>query len=343
MRLAPLASTFVILALGFGAMPASAAGIGGFAVRPAQSDSRNPAARAYFIIPANPGSTRREAVVVTNHGSKPLVLEVDPVDGLTGVTSGVVYANRGVPVRGAGAWVTPDVRSVTAPPGGVSHVHFTVKVPQSAVPGDHLAGLALQVAKATKSKGGLSVTMVMRAVVGIELQVPGVAAKRIQISSLALAPLPGTTVPSVVVTLEDVGRKLCQPRLTVAIRGAHTTRHATQTLGTILPGDKIAYPFRWPGALGYGSYAVSAAATHCGPEIAMHGIATYSRSGTRAGQSASTFGATAPLPGASHGWWSWLYGLIVLPALLTAWLLLLLRRRRARIGEDGLEGRPAGS
>ena len=107
---------------------ASAASICGFGVRPAHADPSNPATRAYFIIHARGGSTRQDAVIVTNGGMKPLVLEVDPVDGLTGVTSGVVYANRGVPVHGAGAWVTPTERRVTVAPRSSTPVDFTVTV-----------------------------------------------------------------------------------------------------------------------------------------------------------------------------------------------------------------------
>lgn len=335
-RLVALAGAVTVLALGVGAMTASAARIGGFAVRPAQSNPRERAGRAYFIIMAKAGSTRREAVVVTNNGSKPLVLYVDPVDGLTGATSGAVYGNRGVAVHSAGAWVTPDARSVTVPPGRAIDVPFTVRIPGSAVPGDHLAGLALQVARASKSSGRFSVRVVVRAVVGIEVQVPGFAVPRIRISSLALAPLPGTTVPSAVVTLADVGGRLCRPRLTVAIKGQNVTRQATQKLGTILPGDRIAYPFKWPGALADGSYAVTATATECGPQVVKHAIATFSRRSGQAGQPSTALGATAPLSNGGHDRAWWLYGLISLAALLAGGLVLLVGRHGdGRSGDGG--------
>ena len=281
---------------------ASAASIGGFGVRPAHPDPRNPATRAYFIIHARGGSTRHEAVIVTNGGTKPLVLEVDPVDGLTGVTSGVVYANRGVAIHGAGAWVTPAVRRVTVAPRSVTSVGFSVTVPRFARPGDHVGGIAFEALEPTKSGSSFTVTVVVRTVVGIEFEVPGPARPQVRIYSLALAPLPGTTVPSAVVTLEDVGRKLCHPQLAVALTGRDATTRATQTLGTILPGDRIAYPFRWPGALGEGRYDVSATSTGCGPAVVTHTIAAFNLPRTRAGSSsAPVVGPTAPLGSASGG------------------------------------------
>jgi hypothetical protein len=332
-RLALVTGAIAAISLTLAVASASAASIGGFGVRPAHADPRNPATRAYFIIHAPGGSTRQEAVIVTNGGTKPLVLEVDAVDGLTGVTSGVVYANRGVPVHGAGAWVTPAVGRVTVPPRSSTQVRFTVAVPGSARPGDHVAGIAFEALQPTKSSSSFSVTVVVRTVVGIEVEVPGPATPQVRIYSLALAPLPGTTVPSAVVTLEDVGRKLCHPRLAVALTGQNTTTRATQTLGTILPGDRIAYPFRWPGALSEGHYDVSATSTGCGPAVLTRTIAAFTLSSTRAGSSSRhVVGPTAPLASASNGWSWWLYALVGLGALLAAGLAVrfrVLRRRGA--------------
>jgi len=329
-RLAWLAAAITAAALATTAAGASAATIGGFGVRPANPDPNVAATRAYFIITAKRGSTRREAVVVSNSDSQPLVLEVDAVDGLTGLTSGVVYANRGVAVHGAGAWVVPDVRRVTVPPRSSITVGFTARIPRYALKGDHLAGIAFEALQKTKSGGHFSVTVVVRTVVGVEFIVPGHATRHLRIYSIALAPLPGTTVPSAVVTLEDDGHLLCHPQLTVAIKGQNATATTAQTLGTILPGDRIAYPFRWPGALSQGRYAVSAKATRCGQPAVMRTVAAYSLS-TRAASSTpspTTVAPTAPLASTSGGWSWWLYGLVGLGGMLAGGALVLLVARR---------------
>ncbi len=325
------------ITLAFPAVCVSAPTIGGFGVRPAHPNPNIAATRAYFIINAGRGSVRKETVVVTNDSAKPLVLAVDAVDGLTGVTSGVVYANRGVRVHGAGAWVTPAARRVTVPPRSSINVGFTAKIPKGATTGDHVAGIAFQALNKRKSRGHFSVTVVERTVVGIEFEVPGPAAQKIQLYALGLAPLPGTTVPSAVVTLEDVGRRLCQPRLAVAIKGRARATKATRALETILPGDKIAYPFRWPGSLREGSYDVSATTTNCGPQAVMHAVATYLPAHGSANYPSTNLGPTAPL--ARNGWSWWLYGLIGLGALLLLGLLLRYARRSSGcppgMGEEG--------
>ena len=123
-QLACLIVVVAMTALMFGAVFASAATIGGFGARPAFIDPNNPATRAYFIVSTKAGGRRREAVVVTNNGAKAVTLTVTAVDGLTGVTSGVVYANAGVRVQGAGAWVTSKVKRVTVLPHTSTDVAF---------------------------------------------------------------------------------------------------------------------------------------------------------------------------------------------------------------------------
>jgi hypothetical protein len=325
-KIARLTGAVATISLTCVAACASAATIGGFGVRPAHPNPNVPATRAYFIVHAAPGSGRHETVVVTNDNSKSLVLAVDAVDGLTGVTSGVVYANRDVPIHGAGAWITPAVRRVTVPARSSINVGFTVQVPKAAPAGDHLGGIAFQALEGRKSAGHFSVTVVDRTVVGVEFEVPGPAAQAIHLFALALAPLPGTRIPSAVVTLEDVGRKLCQPQLTVAIKGQVGGNKATRALETILPGDKIAYPFRWPGSLSEGSYDVSATATRCGPPATMQSVATYSPAHASSNYPSPNIGPTAPL--ASSGWAWWLYVLIGLGALAGLGLLVRYVRRR---------------
>jgi Bacterial protein of unknown function (DUF916) len=330
-RFAALAAG-AMLGLMLASGPASAAPtIGGFGVRPAHPSSQNPATRAYFIIHARPGSTQNEAVVVTNPSAEPLLLAVNGVDGLTGVTSGVVYANRGVPARGAGAWVTPEARRVTVPARSSINVRFALRTPHRSAAGDHLAGIAFEALHPTKSGGNFSVTVIVRTVVGVEIIVPGRVTRHLRLDRVLLAPLPGTTVPSAVVTLENTGQQLCHPKLAVALSGQTNTATATQTLGTILPRDKIAYPFRWPAALASGRYAVRVRATRCGPPETIHTIAAYSLTGPATSVttgSQPTVAATAPLATTANNWPWWLIALIAAASMTIGVVLTRITRGR---------------
>ncbi|HJS96390.1 MAG TPA: DUF916 domain-containing protein [Solirubrobacteraceae bacterium] len=263
-------------AVAFGAFVpvANAATIGGFGARPAHYNASNPATRAYFIRTVARGGSFTDQVIVSNTAAKPVALRVYPVDGLTGATSGVVYGNRQDQLHGAGQWVTPASTQVTVPPRAQITVGFSVKVPKGAGAGQHLAGLALEDIHSGKSTGRFSVTEVLRTVVGIEVVVPGASRSRLSLQSFSIAPIQGTTTPSVVVGLTNAGTKLCKPALAVSLNGPGGAQHASRRLDTVLPGDSIPYPFVWPHSLAAGSYVANITATGCGPRVTLHGSAS---------------------------------------------------------------------
>jgi len=275
-RLRTLLPLAIALAVAFGALAsgAEAATIGGFGARPAHFNPNNPATRAYFIRTVARGESFTDQVVVTNTSAKPVTLRVYPVDGLTGATSGVVYGNRDVALHGAGLWVTPAMKLVTVPANSQTTAGFTVKVPATASVGQHLAGLALEDVNAGKSGGRFSVTEVLRTVVGIEMTVPGPSLKHLALESFSIAPIQGTTYPSVVVHLANTGTILCKPHLLIALNGPNGAQRATRQLDTVLPGDSIPYPFVWTHSLAAGNYDASITATGCGPRQVLHGNAS---------------------------------------------------------------------
>jgi hypothetical protein len=250
-----------LVALAVASPAAAAPEIGGFGAHPAHFDAKIPATRAYFVREVAAGGSFHDEVAVTSSSNEPIELSVYPVDGLTGTTSGAVYANKGSLPTETGRWIAPKVTHVTLQPGKTTLVPFTVSVPRGAAPGDHLGGIAFQRAGAERSSGTFSVTQVLRAVVGVLVQVPGAAAFQPELRSLGVDSVAGTNVASVVVGLDDTGRKLGKTRLTVSLTGPDGyRRRVTRRLDTILPGDAIRYPLVWPDALQPGAYTVTATA-----------------------------------------------------------------------------------
>jgi hypothetical protein len=293
-----------LLVAGFAAT-AQAASIGSFSVRPAEVDVNNPLTRSYFIHTLPAGGSFRAHVVVANTGRQPIDLYVYPVQGLTGTTSGVVYGNRQDARGGAARWVHPDVNTVHVGAGSQLRVGFSVLVPADAKAGDHVAGIALQPVKATRSGGRFSITEVLRGVVGIELKVAGAASPAISLQGAALHPLPGTNFPAVVVKLSDVGLKLCKPHLQVSLRRSGSLGTVSHPLDTVLPGDTIQYPFPWPHALAAGTYSTTVRATGCGAPATLTAVTTLGKALSRD----STSGA-APTPSTQSGPSWWLFALI---------------------------------
>jgi len=235
---------------------------GGFGAAPAHPDPADPASRAYFKPVLAPGASGSDDLLITSSSDTPLQLVISPVDGLTGQTSGAVYANRDTPVKRAGTWITPSVSALTLAPHSDQLVAFRVSVPRDAAPGNHLGGLAVEDANPQRSGGQFAVTEVFRTVVGVDVLVPGPASPEVRLGRFGLKALPGTDVAALTVQLGDPGTKLVKPELNVSLRGPSGYRRTVaRQLDTILPGDTIAYPFLWPDSLLPGRYHVVVHAT----------------------------------------------------------------------------------
>jgi hypothetical protein len=275
---------------------AAAASIGGFGVQPVQADHN----RGYFVFRMRAGGARTGYLEAFNTSEQPLSLRVYSVDGLTGVTSGVVYANHADRVAGAGAWLTPSAPQVSLAPGARQRMGFHLHVPAGTGPGDYLAGFALENANPGTSSGRFQVKEIVRTVVGVEVIVPGPAHAQIHLGAGARKARPGTTASAVTVNLTDTGRLLCKPVLTVSVDGRSGQSTETHALDTVLPDDAIAYPFAWPHNLAPGHYRIRATARGCGPRAVAHGSSALLTGLTRPSPE-SAVRAIAPPPAGSSG------------------------------------------
>jgi hypothetical protein len=276
---------------------AAAAGVGGFGVQPLQADHN----RGYFVFRMRAGSARTGYLEAFNTSEESLSLRVYAVDGLTGVTSGVVYGDRADRVAGAGAWLEPSAPQVALGPGGRQRMGFKLQVPSGTAPGDYLAGFALENANPATSGGRFQIKEIVRTVLGVEVIVPGPAHAQIHLGAVALKALPGTAASAVTVNLTDTGQLLCKPVLTVSVLGGGVQLTATRALDTVLPDDSIAYPFAWPHNLAPGHYRIKATARGCGSRAVAHGSSALLTGLTRPGPE-STIRAIAPAPTGSSGW-----------------------------------------
>jgi Bacterial protein of unknown function (DUF916) len=235
---------------------ATSAATGGIGVAPAHSDPSRPVTQAYFALEVSPGGNASDAVVVSNTASAPANVLVYAVDGVTGATSGAVYANRGDPVHRAGAWITVAASSITVPAESRSTVAFTVRVPAGTASGDHLAGIAFENAHPSTSAGRLAVTTVSRSVIGILVHVPGPSTFHLHIDRAQIVQQPGGG-PEVVLTLGNDGTVIGKPSLALTVYGpSGYQRFVYRELDTLLPGDTIPYPVPLPDSLAGGDYRV---------------------------------------------------------------------------------------
>ncbi len=227
-------------------------------VAPAHPDASVASGAAYFVHTVAPGTSWTDEVSVVNTNDSTISAWVDPVDGVTAIRTGAVYSARTVAARRAGAWVRPDVVSVTLAAHQHTAVMFTVTVPPGASAGDHLAGIAFESKQGSNSATG--VTTVLRSVVAVQVRVPGAAVFQLHLYAATPGPLPTTRTSGVTLDMEDVGGLLGKPQLEIVIDGpAGYHRAENLKLDTMLPGDRIMDEILWPDVLGAGDYRLSVA------------------------------------------------------------------------------------
>jgi len=338
-RAAAFVSALVAGLVWFPAPPASASF--GIALRPGHADPNDPATKAFFKPEVAPGEMFSDEVIVTNTGDSPIELVVSGVDGLTALTSGAVYGNRQDPVQENGTWVSPATGTVTVAPHAELAVPFTVKVPKDARPGDHLAGIAFEDVHPSSAGGNFAVTQVVRAVMGVQIIVPGPGAFAVHVDKASLESLPGVGAASVLVTLGNSGARLGKPSLSVALTGPNGyQRTVDRALDTILPGDTIAYPFAWPDVLQPGEYSISVTAT--GPGGAAPVVHQSASKLETALAGVPTPGVVTPAPASeSRAGYPGMWVVVVLVAAAGVGGGLYLGRRSSRPKAPGEEPVPA--
>jgi hypothetical protein len=240
----------------------------GISLRPLHLNPMHPA--AYFTLHQAAGRSASGTVLVTNLATVPVTLFVSPVDGLTGLTTGTVYAGRGVPITRAGRWVSVTADAIHLAARSTQRVPFTVAVPVGASPGDHLAGIAFQNARPTTSGNGFKIREIVRNVIGVLVVVPGPAVFHPHLVSLGLGAIGSTGIGAVSVGLGDDGHDFAKPSLTVALSGpGGYHRTMTRQLDTVLPGDTVVFPYPWPDSLAKGTYLVKAFLTGGGVTVTL--------------------------------------------------------------------------
>ncbi|MFT3796936.1 WxL protein peptidoglycan domain-containing protein [Microbacterium sp.] len=97
--------------------------------------------RTNFTYTIDPGGSLTDALVVANHGTDPVTLEVYASDGFTSDDGQLSLLVADEPSKAIGAWITPQNGVITVAPGEDVTVPFTVAVPDAATPGDYAGGI----------------------------------------------------------------------------------------------------------------------------------------------------------------------------------------------------------
>ncbi|RPF33377.1 WxL protein peptidoglycan domain-containing protein [Streptomyces sp. TLI_185] len=289
---------------------AHAADNGSWSVYPASS---RVAARPYFYLSADPGTTIEDKVVVANRTGQPLSFRLYAADAYNTPRDGG-FAVRTVKEkqRGVGAWAKPATSRVMVPAQGKVTVPFTLHVPEGAEPGDHPGALVALDERIDKGDGSLALGVQRAVGARVYLRVGGPTLPAIAVENVhvvhhqPLVPGLGDSTATISYTLHNTGNVTLDPKVELRAKGLFgrtlLSRNLSRIPSELLPGQRVHLSEPWHGApqLDWGDVTLTASATD-----------------TRNSESASFF--ALPWPAA-----------MVLLVVAVAGVVLVVRARRGR-------------
>jgi hypothetical protein len=251
-----------VMAVVLGGLTVAGADAGGaeFGLRPVHFDPARPATESYFVYEATPGQTIHDTVRVDNAGTAAGTARLYAVDATTGETGGAAYLTAGYPRKDAGAWITLAQSQVTLPPGQSTTVPFTVTVPITAAPGQHLGGLVAEDTALQQATGGsnFQVNLRVRMVTAVQVDLPGPTVERVVVTGVGLGGAGGHQ--ALLLGLRNDGTDMVQPQgaVTVTDTLGQVVQQLPVQLGTFLPHTAIQDPLQiQKTALAAGTYQVT--------------------------------------------------------------------------------------
>jgi hypothetical protein len=349
----------LLLPLCLGAGSVVAGSTAGLAAEPAPSFGMEalhpPVGLSYFVYGGAPGTTLTGQVRVKNVGTATGDVAVYPVDATTGKTSGTVYLDQRAPRENVGRWTSLDAGRITLAPGEARVVSFRVKVPDGALPGQHVGGivaenLTVQVGTPTpQQNGGALVTDIRRlVVVAVQVNVPGRMTSKVTVSGVGAGGTQGHQ--TLEIGLANTGNTIVKPQgvMDVANSSGRRLQHLTFAMDSVLPWTGIDYPVLVQReALGAGTYTADIKLVYGSGQVTRyHGTFEISQQDVdRAFQGAPPALTRPPAAASSHGQAIGLAaGLVavVIIGLLIGNAAVRRRRRIDRRGPESSTGRVGG-
>ncbi|WP_258024253.1 DUF916 domain-containing protein [Streptomyces bambusae] len=290
-RLLALMALLAPLAL-LPAGPAAAADNGTWGVFPTPPAGAAATDRGYFFHQGAAGTAISDSVTLVNSSDRNLTFRVYATDAVNTPVGGA-FALLPVEAKpsGVGTWVTLPAEAaqvVTVPAKGRKDLPFTVRVPQDAVPGDHVGGIvALNTeVEGVQQEGKVKVGVKRSVGARLYLRVPGpltpgLSVEDVRVDRRAPAlPWIGDASATVSYALVNRGNVVIEPKVEIAAEGLFGRRvldvPARELKLALLPGQRIELKQPWPDAPQSDrvSVRVSAdAAAH--PDLAAEGTAEF--------------------------------------------------------------------
>jgi hypothetical protein len=290
-----------------------------WALRTASNDFG--ADRQNFDYALDPGGTITDALMVVNHGKKPLTLTVYSADGFTTQSGQLDLMTQQEKSTGIGSWVRAGQDSVAVPAGKTVEVPFTIALPKNATPGDHVGGIITSLSTPGDEPG---IEVDRRLAMKVHLRVGGELAPALKVEDLhvdhdgPINPV-GKGDATIGYTIRNSGNAIVTAQQAASVSGPfgsfRVRAAAVDDSPELLPGDSWKVEVPVDGVL---------------PTVRVAATVTLTPIVTDAS------GTITPLPAVestTHAWampWS----ALVLLLLLVALAVLAVRARRRRSAQE---------
>jgi len=201
-----------------------------------------------------------------NQGDVPSTLKLYAADAVTAVNGGTSFVNEGEEKNGVARWLSVSVAELLLQPDEEQAVPFAIKVPPDATPGQHMAGLVVELVipegepanGSTQTK--LTVNVVRRAGVAVLIDVPGTHVAGLEITGICLKQQDGDHGATFDVAVRNTGNVYVrgQGLLTIGRSEGMTLAPIPIEMDTVLAGDATHFQVTPPQPLPDGTYLVSA-------------------------------------------------------------------------------------
>ncbi|WRZ88205.1 DUF916 domain-containing protein [Streptomyces sp. NBC_01007] len=250
----------LLLALLASPAPAAAAGSGpsAWSVRPAGAVTDG-VRRNAFSLDAAPGSTIKDAVLISNLSQVPLSFQVYGTDAYNTPRDGALaYREAGQAQQGIGRWVKLRTNALVIPAGRGAEIPFTLAVPADATPGAHVGGIVALNNAVEQAGQDNGVDLGIQRAIAVRMQLtvagpltPGVGVRDVRLthrpSKVPFRAGRATVSYTVVNTGNTVIQPTARPRAT-GLFGRTLKTFRTARLPVLLPGQSTVVTTAWDGA-----------------------------------------------------------------------------------------------
>lgn len=250
-RLARVFITGYLVALTLAAPAAAQHAQSGFALSAAGFDS-------YFHYRLKPGGSAVGTVRLTNLSQRPLTVLLRAADVTTAATGGLQYGSA--PPGGDAQWLTLNRSRVRLAAGGDESVQFRLRVPVSATPGDHFAGIValnsrdLHTARRRRTRRGLHLRFLPRLAIAVQTTIPGGNTWELQAGDAGIEVTPSAT--NAMLQLRNTGNRLVRATSgTLSLLQDSTPLvHHHVSLDSFVPNTQIPLRVPFEGTPTHGAY-----------------------------------------------------------------------------------------